>query len=384
MISRGIPFEAVGVVGNLNHGIWIPVFDRLGPPPPTPIPILQEDLRPGLVESAVEVPPRRAQTPARPRAKAKAPHPDAGGSTGSRKSHGEKRHQENKRKARNQGDQAQKRGEEREDLTQRIRVTHTISGGPTLAGTSNNLRKSYAREIPRLNASVDEFIVSDEPGDPPHSTRIVFSGEDVHDSTQPHDDPMVISIQVANCRVRRVLVDIGSSVDILFKGAHEQLNLKNSYYNSCTSPLYGFTGDSVMPIGSKFLPVVVGEAPLQQNVMTNFIVEDTPSAFNAILGRPFMSGIRGVLSIHHNVLKFPVGARVGEVRGDQQAARHCRAVSTDLATLAERSAQVAAESSQGDSEQDHYILDDGEVPDMVVEDSEEEEQGWASGHPQIS
>ena len=198
MISQGIPFEAVGVVENLNHRIRIPVFDRLGPPPPTPISIQQEDLRPRLVKSAVEAPPRRAQTPARPRAKAKASHPDAEGSTGSRKSHGGKRHQENKWKARNQGDQAQKRGEEGEDLTRQTRVIHTISGGPTLAGTSNNSRKSYAREIPRLNASVDEFIVSDEARDPPHSTRIIFSGEDAHDSTQPHDDPMVISIQVAN------------------------------------------------------------------------------------------------------------------------------------------------------------------------------------------
>ena len=125
---------------------------------------------------------------------------------------------------------------------------------------------------------------------------------------------MVISVQIANCRVHCVLIDTGSSVDILFKEAHEQLNLKNSCYNNCTSPLYGFTGDYVMQIGSMILPVVVGEAPLQQNVMTNFTVVDTPSAFNAILGRPFLSGIPGVLSIHHNVLKFPVGARVGEIR----------------------------------------------------------------------
>ena len=175
-----------------------------------------------------------------------------------------------------------------------------------MAGTSNNSRKSHARKIPRFNTGIGVLRVSDEPRDPSRSTQIIFSEEDVHNNIQPHDDPMVISIQVANCRVRRVLVDTGSSVDILFKGAHEQLNLKNSYYNSCTSPLYGFTGDSVMPIGSKFLPVVVGEAPLQQNVMTNFVVVDTPSAFNAILGRPFLSGIRGVLSICHNVLKFPV------------------------------------------------------------------------------
>ncbi|KAK4838240.1 hypothetical protein QYF36_012171 [Acer negundo] len=42
--------------------------------------------------------------------------------------------------------------------------------------------------------------------------------------------------QIANCRVHHVLIDTGSSVDILFKGAPEQLNLKKSCYNSCTSP----------------------------------------------------------------------------------------------------------------------------------------------------
>ena len=100
-----------------------------------------------------------------------------------------------------------------------------------------------------------------------------------------------------------------------------------------------------MPIGSEILPVVIGEAPLQQNIMTDFIVVDTPSAYNAILGRPFLSGIRGVLSVYHNVLKFSVGTGVGEVRGDQQAARNCYAVSTDLAALAKRCAQIAGEPS---------------------------------------
>ena len=183
---------------------------------------------------------------------------------------------------------------------------------------------------------------------------------------------MVISIQVANCWVRHVLIDTGSSVDILFKRAHEQLNLQNSHYNSCTSPLYGFTGDSVMPLGSMILPVVIGEAPLQQNVMTNFLVVDTPSVFNAILGRPFLSDIQGVLSTHHNVLKFPVGTRAGEVKGDQQAARNCHAVSTDPAALAERDAQITGKSNQEDSRQDHHILNDEGVPDILTKELESE------------
>ena len=49
--------------------------------------------------------------------------------------------------------------------------------------------------------------------------------------------------------------------------------------------------------------------------MIEFIVVDTPSTYNAILGRPFLFGIREILSIYHNVLKFSVGTRVRSQRG---------------------------------------------------------------------
>ena len=68
-----------------------------------------------------------------------------------------------------------------------------------------------------------------------------------------------------------------------------------------------------------------------------------------------------MLSVYHNVLKFPVGTGIGEVRGDQQAARNCYAVSTNPAILAKQCAHVAGE-------RDHYVLEEGEVPDMIVEE----------------
>ena len=108
-----------------------------------------------------------------------------------------------------------------------------------------------------------------------------------------------------------------------------------------------------------FLPVIVGEAPLQQNIMSEFIVVDTPSAYNAILGRPFLSGIRGVLSIYHNTLKFLVRTGVGEVRGDQQAARNFYTVSTNPAALAKQCAHVAGKPRQGAKKLSHYVLGDG-------------------------
>src|SRR5579862_6652483 len=94
--------------------------------------------------------------------------------------------------------------------------------------------------------------------------------------------------------------------------------------------------------------------------MSEFIVVDTPSAYNAILGRPFLSGIRGVLSIYHNILKFPVGTEVGEVRGDQQAARNCYAVSTNPAALAKQCALITGNTRQEPPEPGHYDSNNGE------------------------
>ena len=86
---------------------------------------------------------------------------------------------------------------------QQIQVIHTISGRPTLAGISNNLRKNHARKIPRLNTGHEILKVSSGSRDSSCSTRIVFTEEDVYDTVQPHDDPMVISVQITNCRVHR-------------------------------------------------------------------------------------------------------------------------------------------------------------------------------------
>ena len=68
--------------------------------------------------------------------------------------------------------------------------------------------------------------------------------------------------------------------------------------------------------------------------MVDFVVVVIPSAYNMTLGRPFLSKIIGVISIYHNVLKFLVGEEVGTLRGDQQMAHKCYAVSSNPTSLA--------------------------------------------------
>ncbi|KAM6551207.1 hypothetical protein CsatB_001015 [Cannabis sativa] len=54
----------------------------------------------------------------------------------------------------------------------------------------------------------------------------------------------------------------------------------------CTTPIYGFIWDSVHPLRMIELPLTTGERPKQVTVMATFIVVESLTAFNAVLGRP--------------------------------------------------------------------------------------------------
>ncbi|CAA0808228.1 Unknown protein, partial [Striga hermonthica] len=77
------------------------------------------------------------------------------------------------------------------------------------------------------------------------------------------------------------------------------------------------------PLGETTLAVVLGEGDLRKVKMVRFVVVDVESAYNVILGRPALNAFQAVVSTYHMKLKFPVGNRVGEARGDQRLSRTC-------------------------------------------------------------
>ena len=89
------------------------------------------------------------------------------------------------------------------------------------------------------------------------------------------------------------------------------------------SPLVGFGGTKVQPVGTISLPVVVG-AYLQQIARNvNFLVVDCSSSYNAIIGRPTLNSWKAVTSTYHLSIKFPMEHGGRQVQGDQLAAREC-------------------------------------------------------------
>ena len=88
-------------------------------------------------------------------------------------------------------------------------------------------------------------------------------------------------------------------------------------------PLVGFGGMKVQPVGTISLSVVMGAYPQQITKSVNFLVVDCSSLYNAIIGRLTLNSWKAVASTYHLSVKFPTEHGVGQVQGDQLAAREC-------------------------------------------------------------
>ena len=65
----------------------------------------------------------------------------------------------------------------------------------------------------------------------------------------------------------------------------------------------------------------MGDEGSQLTQMVDFLVVDSPSAYNIILGRTALNKAKAVISTQHLKVKFPTPNGIGEMKGDQKSAR---------------------------------------------------------------
>ena len=194
-----------------------------------------------------------------------------------------------------------------------------ISGGFAGGGESSSARKAHLRSI----RSADMGEIQAVSKLPRIDTTITFSDSDLEGCQHPHDDPLVVRAIVANTTVHRVLVDNGSSADIIFASAFDKMGIGREKLEHVNTHLRGFSGEKVLPLGSIQLVLTPGEPPCQATTTARFLIVDAPSAYNMLLGRPSLNAIKAIPSAYHMIIKFPTVNGVGTVRGDQRVARDC-------------------------------------------------------------
>ncbi|KAM1277534.1 hypothetical protein ACFX2J_029667 [Malus domestica] len=154
----------------------------------------------------------------------------------------------------------------------------------------------------------------------PNWDPICFYLEEERGIIYTHNDPLIVEAHIANFEVRRILVDTGASVNIMFAEAFKTLNVAEHLLDRSISPLIRFSGDILQPLGSIHL---CGTGPYTTTITTNFLVVDCPTTYNVIFGRTDINDLKAMVSTHMLLMKFPTPYGNGYIRGDQLSARSC-------------------------------------------------------------
>ncbi|XP_070032523.1 uncharacterized protein [Nicotiana tomentosiformis] len=151
---------------------------------------------------------------------------------------------------------------------------------------------------------------------------ITFTKEDANELLLPHNDALVISLNVLDFKIKRVLVNPGSSANTIQWRVLERAKLTRSIIPA-TKLLVGFNLASMTTRGEILLPTNA------EGVMktTLFEVVDGDMGYNIILGRPWLHEMKVVPSTYHQLLKFPTLEGIKQIRGEQLAAREMNVIS---------------------------------------------------------
>ena len=90
------------------------------------------------------------------------------------------------------------------------------------------------------------------------SPIIGFLEEDARRLHHPHNNALVVSIRVEDYNVHRVLVNNGSSADILYYPMFQQMGIDRARLIPTNASLVGFGGTKVFPLRAVTLSMTVG------------------------------------------------------------------------------------------------------------------------------
>jgi len=125
---------------------------------------------------------------------------------------------------------------------------------------------------------------------------MVLSGKEAPRFASPHNDPLVVEMEIASTIVQRILIDMGTSVGIITWDCLKKLTHLGCDIIPLVHPILGFEGQEVNPTGMIRLPIHFGDKLKVKNLEVDFLVVDVPTACNVILGRPTLHKVKALIA----------------------------------------------------------------------------------------
>ncbi|GJW88591.1 reverse transcriptase domain-containing protein [Tanacetum coccineum] len=143
--------------------------------------------------------------------------------------------------------------------------------------------------------------------------------------SQLTDEPIILEGIIEGDQVQRILVDGGSSSEIMYEHCFRNLNVNiRSRLKRCRTPKIGFSGETYHPLGVIDLRVTMGKEGRSKTVLMEFAIIKCCSLYNVIIGRTKMRSLGAVGSTIHSMIKFPTNQGVVTMETSREAIQKCK------------------------------------------------------------
>ncbi|XP_061350973.1 uncharacterized protein LOC133296033 [Gastrolobium bilobum] len=258
----------------------------------------------------------------RHRERSKSPERKRTNHSGYRPRHERDRREESPRDRRvqaNPSNRGRREEDEEDSAVIKHRVISIISDGLSGGSETANARKKHLKQCLAVAGKVISKVKVDSGLAKP---KIVWDYNDLGDVLPEHDDPIVIQAIIANFGVNRVFVDHGSSADTLFLPCFRALGFTVNDLTQVAGGLSDFNATVTKLLEMINLRLSMGTPPASRSTDIQFLVLDTPSAYNAILGRRMFPAFEASVSHPHLAMKFVArDNKVATVKGPQTKKR---------------------------------------------------------------
>jgi hypothetical protein len=231
-------------------------------------------------------------------------------------------------------DNAKKEGHKAEEFPE-VHDCFMIYGGQVTNASARH-RKQERREVCSVKVVAPVYLDwSDKP--------ITFDQGDHHRVPSLRKYPLVVDPVVGNVRLTKVLMDGGSSLNIIYAGTLELLQIDLSAIQADAAPFHGIIpGKRVQPLGQLDLPVCFGTPSNFRKETLTFEVVGFRGTYHAGLGRPCYAKFMVVPNYTYLKLKMSGPNRVITVESTYRHAYECDVECVEYAeSLAESEALIA-------------------------------------------
>jgi len=148
---------------------------------------------------------------------------------------------------------------------------------------------------------------------------LAFAEEEIPTEGRGHNRALHVSVKCMDHVVAKVLIDNGSSLNVMPKSTLEKLPFNASHLRPSSMVVRAFDGTRLEVRGEIDLPVQIGPHTCQ----VTFQVMDINPAYSCLLGCPWIHSVGVIPSTLHQKLKFVVEGHLVIVSGEEDILVSC-------------------------------------------------------------